>query len=512
MVEKDEIEINKSLNLLAKGSFIVFIGVFLSKTLTYLYKFIIARSFGPESYGVFSLALIIVTIFSTLASLGLVDGLLRYISLYNNPKNIKKIKPLLKFSLIFCSISGVLFSLALFASAKLIAVNLFHDESLTKYLIYFSISIPFVLISNLFLSIIKANQQIFKYTFNLNILQNLIRVFGIFTMIFIGFKSQAIIGSYLLGVFSLAIGSYIGAKKYILDVFSQEDVTYLERKTLRKAFISYSLPIVFAGFVGTMLYWIDSLVIGYLIDTTSVGIYSVAFTIVSLLGIAPELFMQLFLPIILKEYSNGKIKVIDQTSKQVSKWIGILNIPAFTLMFLFPELIITFLFGNQYLEATLPLKILAVGGFFSSFTGLNTNLLSMKGKSKSILVTLFIASIINLFLDFVLIKKYGINGAAIATSTVWFLTLVAFAIQVYNSTKIIPVRRKLFRVVILSFIPATVLIIFSKYVSANLFGITLGLIVYFTTYLLIIIFSNSLDHNDYNLIKKIYSTFKFKNK
>ena len=59
MNKKDAKEVNQGLKILAKSSIIVFIGIFLSKILIYIYRIIIARNFGPEVYGLFSLAIII---------------------------------------------------------------------------------------------------------------------------------------------------------------------------------------------------------------------------------------------------------------------------------------------------------------------------------------------------------------------------------------------------------------------------------------------------------------------
>jgi len=408
-------------------------------------------------------------------------------------------------------LSGIIFATILFLTRKTIASTIFHDPSLEIYLFYFSLTIPLILISNLFLSIIKANQKILRYTFILNIFQNISRLIGIFLMIFIGLKSYAIIGSYLIGIVSLAAASYFGARRYISSITHQLDIDSIERKNLKKEFLSYSWPIIFVGFVGTVLYWVDSLVIGYLMDTTSVGIYGAAFTIVSLLGIAPELFMQMFLPVILKEYSKGNLGVINQTSKQVSKWIGLLNIPIFTIMVVFPEVIITLLFGDSYLEAAASLRILALGGFFSSFININTSLLSMKGKSKSILFTLAAASLINLVLDFFLVSIYGIEGAAIATSLVWFLTLAFLSVQVYKSTNIFAARRKLFSIFLWSLVPALIVAFLGKYLGSSWIELFTGIIIYGLLYIIIILLTKNLDKNDYFMLKKISSAIKSKN-
>lgn len=43
MVESNDLQLNKSLNLLAKTSMIVFIGIILSKLFTYIYKIMLSK-------------------------------------------------------------------------------------------------------------------------------------------------------------------------------------------------------------------------------------------------------------------------------------------------------------------------------------------------------------------------------------------------------------------------------------------------------------------------------------
>ena len=90
MERKDSRGAQNILNLIAKSSLIVLLAVLISKILTYVYRIVIVRVYGPEVYGVFSLAIIIFTISITLASLGLYEGLLRYIPFYRGRKEKKK--------------------------------------------------------------------------------------------------------------------------------------------------------------------------------------------------------------------------------------------------------------------------------------------------------------------------------------------------------------------------------------------------------------------------------------
>jgi len=85
-------DLNSSLKLLAKTAFLVFVGLAFSKLFAYAYRIIIARSFGPETYGMFTLALMIIGWFTVLATVGLTQGVSRYIALYRGKGSVKKIR------------------------------------------------------------------------------------------------------------------------------------------------------------------------------------------------------------------------------------------------------------------------------------------------------------------------------------------------------------------------------------------------------------------------------------
>ncbi|MBM3231775.1 flippase [Candidatus Pacearchaeota archaeon] len=507
MVTKDGEEIGKSLALLAKGSVIVFVGVFLSKLLTYIYKFIIARNFGPESYGIFSLAIVIVTLFSTAASLGLSDGLLRYFSIYS--KDFKKLKFLVRICINITLISALVATVLMFFSSEYIAETLFRDPKLTPFLKAFSFTIILTLVSNIFLSIIRAKQQIFRYTLIINVVHNLSKLLGIILLISLGFRSQAIVGSYMIGVIVMAIFAYFTVRVMLKKIYSEENLDKEKTTPIRKALFSYSWPMMFAGLIASLVYWIDSLVLGYFLDVSSVGIYGAAFTIVSLLGVAPELFMQLFLPLILKEYSKKNDNVIEEISKQISKWILILNVPIFTAMIVFPETLVSVLFGDMYLSASPALRILAIGGIFSSLTSISTNLLSMKGKSRTILFNLIIIGSINLILGVILVTKYGMTGVAWATSIVWIILFFLATFQSYYYVRIKLARRLSIRVIGLALIMG-ILLLFIKYylgISAIIPSLMM-LVVYSLIYFLALFAIGSLDRYDLSLVKSFLKKMK----
>jgi O-antigen/teichoic acid export membrane protein len=505
---EDSEGIENNLKLIAKSSVIVFIGVALSKIFSYAHRIIIAKYFGPEIYGLYSLAIIIFTFFLYFSTLGLTEGLLRYISLYRGKDELDKIKYLLKFSTRFLLFSGLFASVALFLLSEIISIKIFHNEGLIPLLKISSFLILINIFASVYSSILRAFENIFWYSFITNILQNVVKFLAIILLIFVGINSNSTIISFFIGITSMFFLSYYLCKTKLSFLFEKYSLNKNNQKAIKKKLIYYSIPVLFTTTVGTIFYWIDSFAIGYFENAESVGFYNAAIPIVILFGIATDLFMQLFYPIIVKEFSRENFGIIRELSKQVSKWILILNIPLFVVMFFFPGAIINLLFGEKYLVAESALKILSVGGFISLLTGLLTQMLLMAGKSKTVFINLLLGSIINFILNMVLIPKYSLQGAAFATVISWAFLTIILLVEVKCVLNFIPLKRTMLKVMLISAIPTLLLFTLKKYVSINLVSIILLMFFFVLSYFALILATRCLDKNDIMILKafkkKIY--------
>lgn len=504
MKSNNEKNVNKGLSLLVKSSIIVFIGVAISKILNYAFRAIIARYYGPEVYGLFSLAVIILSFFTYASFLGFSEGLVRYISFYRGKNEINKIKYIFQITQKILIVSSIIFGIFLFLSAKFISLNIFHNSGLIMFLQLFSISIPLLIISGVYILTLRAFEKISWYSFMNNIFQNALRLIILIFFIFLGIKSNSIQLSFLLTAFATLIFSYIVCKYKIPVLFEKYLLSKKTKRKTLKDILSYSWPIMFLGAISTLFYWIDSFTIGYYKSAFEVGVYNAAVPIVALLSIVPDIFMQLFFPLITKEYSRKNIFIIKELSKQIGKWIFALSLPIFIIMVLFPGAIINILFGASYLSAQNSLRILAIGGIFSIFFVLLTNLLSMAGKTKTILINIILMSIFNLFLNILLVQKFGSVGAAISTMIAGIVFNVVLIIQVRHYLLIIPFRRKMIKIAVVSLIPIALLLIIKQFVPINLFTLILLGIFFFVSYFLTIFVTGCFDKNDlfvFNAIK-----------
>lgn len=501
MQEQDNLE--DLLKTFAKGSFIVLIGVVISKIATYLYKAIVARTFGQEIYGLFSLAVMISVLFASVFSFGLQSGLLRYISFYRGKNEIKKIKSIFRFSLLITLFSGFIGGILLFLFSESISLYIFHTSELTIFLQWFAVFMPIFVFAGLFHVITLAYERIGWYSFIANILSPSMQLIFLGIFIFLGLKVEAITISYNLGFFVILLSSFLVCRYGIKTIFGKAEFERKEKLDINKKLFSYSWPIMFFGLVMSIFAWIDSFTIGYLKTASDVGIYNAAIPIAVLLEIAPALFLQLFLPIITKEYSRKNFKLIKKLSKQIGKWIFILNLPILVIMILFPGTVINILFGANYIQAENSLRFLSIGLFFYSIFKISENLLSMIGKSRTILYNLLVACIINITLNVLLIPKYGIDGAAFSTMISYiFWSILSFFVA-RRHTSVNPLKTDMFKIILVAIVPSLMLFYVRRIVNLTTLNIILLGLSFVIIYFSLIILTHSFDKNDLMILNAV---------
>jgi O-antigen/teichoic acid export membrane protein len=112
-------------------------------------------------------------------------------------------------------------------------------------------------------------------------------------------------------------------------------------------------------------------------------------------------------------------------------------------MALFSSELIILLFGRQYETAGIALTILAFGNLVNSSTGYVNDILKSNGFTRTILYINVANLIANVILNILLIPRYGINGAAMATASSTIILNILLLIQAYRYENIHPFSRKM---------------------------------------------------------------------
>ena len=181
-LEQKKIKQEFFLKKILKGGSLFFLGIALSKILTYIYRIVIARV-DPQSYGQFSIGFALIGFLGVIIFLGLDSGIARFIPFYLGKKKNKELSNIIGTSLYIPLVSSMVLGATLYFLSDFISNYFFHSTQLAPVLKLFAICLP-VLIANRFFVIALQSFQDTKYvTWLKYVFENISKVF--LTLIFI---------------------------------------------------------------------------------------------------------------------------------------------------------------------------------------------------------------------------------------------------------------------------------------------------------------------------------------
>jgi O-antigen/teichoic acid export membrane protein len=206
-----------------------------------------------------------------------------------------------------------------------------------------------------------------------------------------------------------------------------ESASLLPWNTAR-AFARYALSAYLAGSQQFLIKRLDVLLVSFFFDIRAVGLYSVAYAVAELLLLLPQRLGSLYLPrVAAQRLAAGNAAEVALSSSVVS--VGAV-IAAAVVSFLAPPAI-RLLYGPAFVPSIVPLLLLLPGVCALSPAHLHNAYLCGSGKVSTTAVLSAVALGLNLILNLMLIPRYGISGAAIASSLTYgaqaFLLMTAVA-------------------------------------------------------------------------------------
>jgi len=514
MNKKTSSDYTKSLRTVVKGAGLVFIGMILSKVFTYAYRIFIARYFGPDDYGIFSIALAVIGLLITFSLLGLPTGVSRFIAEYRAKKDERRVKGVITSALKMVLPTSVFFAFVLLFFSSYIANNIFHEPELTDIFIILSFSLPFTALFGIVSSSFVGFEKIEHRVYSENIFQNLSRLLLIIIFGMVG-----------LGMFGLAWAWTIAAiLTFFISLYLLEKHTYPIIKTkivsiqIKKELLTYSSPLILVGFFGLLIMWTDTLMLGYFIGARGVGIYNAALPTAQLLFIVPDALVSLFLPVITAFYVKRKKREFKHIYNVVTRWIFYINFPLFLLLIFFSKDVLNILFGVQYIAGYKALIILSAGFMIYKTVPANS-VLQMLKKTRHLMYIMFLSTSINIILNYILIQADfdlgfivvgGINGAAIATMFTYITLFVLMFVLSYKFTKAIPFSIKMLKSFVSSISAILFIFIVSRLVFAtfSIYIITVLFLLFMFIYILSLLAFKSFDNEDKMIMKEITKRMK----
>jgi len=169
-------------------------------------------------------------------------------------------------------------------------------------------------------------------------------------------------------------------------------------------------------------------------SSKDVGLYGVAFQMMAVGLTMRGLLSTAFFPIFVKTYSKNAVKWNNLLKYAITMGLCLLAIVA--IFSLFSEQLISLILGEKYLESGTLLSILAfyVAIAFFSFPFANT--LQATHNEIHILKICWIAPFLNIGLNYLFFKTFGLIGIAYSTLVVGCVSLTIYIIITWKALKV----------------------------------------------------------------------------
>ena len=361
-------------------------------------------------YGLFSLSFMALNLAKTLAVFGFDVTLLRYGAEAISKRSDGELKDVYLKCLGFTLSASVLLALGLFLGAQVISEWVFHAPELTGYIQVTALClVPYTLLS-LNAELIKASGNSVLY-----MLVNEGAYFGIAVV-----TIQVL--SYYLNIPNIMVGFTIAIVLlmcysffWIIKRLNWLGVERIETYSFEKLFHT-SLSFLLAGSSVFIKNWSDIFLLGVFASPREVGIYSVVFKISKTITIPVTTINSIQAPLFSSLFGQGKLKELADYVRLTNKQIVLLSLPAVVIIMVLPSFLIQ-LFGDDFIEGTTALVVLALGFLFKAIAGSTSLLLQMTNHEKRFMQIAIVSLLFGLAMNVVLIPHYGVLGAAI-TSTI----------------------------------------------------------------------------------------------
>ena len=193
---------------------------------------------------------------------------------------------------------------------------------------------------------------------------------------------------------------------------------------------SFGLSLIPHSIGGVILAMADRLFIGHFEGAKEVGLYSVAYQVGAVMLLVGTSVNQAMAPAL---FGLLKKRTENSVLAKITLIIGMGYVAFSTTLYFFAELIFRYFVSDKYIVAKDYFPYLLIGFLFQSLYFLFTNYLFYYNRTRLLAGITFGGALLNLGLNYVLIKSYGPIGVAYSTAITWFFYFVAvsfFAVKI----------------------------------------------------------------------------------
>lgn len=382
-----------------------FVGGVITKGAMFFLHLLIAWNLGADGLGVFAFGLVLLNGGTVVAKLGLDNAVQKYTPLYARQEEFTKVGGVVLFSLGGSFLFGLLVSATIFVVLRLATYYNLWTFNTAIYLI-----LPGIPVMASMLVGMSATTGFLetKYRVFIDVGQKSSALLFTFIGLYITGTIESVIIVYLL---SLVVGGVLAlVYLYWLGAFEYTGIPNLQAKK----HLTYSLPLMLSSVTMYLTTWTDVLMLGVFKPPTVVGQYQAAYQLTNILGFLTFAVNSIF-PSVAADLYHHNEKRLNDIFISVTKWVTYFTLFGYLFFIFFPDEILL-LFGDEFTRGRSALLVLGASTVIATAVGPVGYLLSMSEYEQLELINTATASVLNILLNYVLIIRFGLLGAAVATA------------------------------------------------------------------------------------------------
>ncbi len=358
----------------------------------------VARYLGPEQFGIFNYAIAFTALFAGIAKLGL-DGIV----VRELVKQQEKCDELLG-TVFWLKAIGAIITVAILFFASILSSN---NSTTHIYILIIAGGILFQ--SFEIIDFYFQSKVLVKYVSICKLIQlslsSLVKIYFVLA----GKKLIWFVGISLLDSMTIA-----GSLWFAYVHLKNESFIRKFSSRIAKKLLADSWPVILSGIAITVYVKIDQIMINSMLGPKEVGQYSAGIRLSEVWNFIPMIICSSLFPAIINSKKQSEELYYQRLQKLYNMVVLMALTIALTMTFM-SDWIINFLYGEQYIQAAGVLKIHVWAGI-SVFMGVASwNWLVAENLQFYSTLNTAIGAAVNIIMNYLLLKKYGVEGAAWAT-------------------------------------------------------------------------------------------------
>jgi len=451
----------------------------------------LGRILGPEPYGEFGVIMSLLTVLEVLLARGIRDAVTKYTAEF--PEKSPAIK---RQGLTIAAVVGGLVFALYGLLARPIALA-FHDANLTRSLQISALIIPLLSLFSVLTGHLSGKRLFGRRALVMNV-QSLGKIAGVYILALMGFGLRGAVSGY---VFSYAMA--LLAAFYFSREPRQDRGAFPASKLL-----FFAIPVVGFSILLSVLMNLDLFFVKTLIrEGQAAGFYAAAVALTRPPLFVSYAFAVTLLPVISQLTSLNRLR---EASRYINKSLRYLLILLVPLAFFINGLsgpIIQLIYSSRYQPAARSLGILIFGATFLTLFSVFTAVINGSGRPKTSMALAGAVLPLGFFLNLLLVPRFGLSGAAAATTFTSLAGMIGAALVVQKKFGPLISGSSLLKILLSS----TVFIIIPRLWPAygwNIIPYALGLSLFC---LLLLVLLKEITRDDLNLFRNIWTSFAKKN-